>query len=539
MTSAEVRQRLVDALILDLVGPIADPSRAGERLEQGPSRWYLTGFLVPNERASVDLPKEDDEDEEEDNDLFGSDDDPLDQPTAESVLVDDSDKNAAVVTSKRNFLPSSMGLSVLVPEGDDRAGGDRPLGRLPPRVRPREARAEPAEGSFALASAKPAPKPRKHRRIDAWARQQRETERDPGPPGCLHPRPAPAGRARLRRPEPGMARPPRPQGGPRRARSCPTGRMSVNVYLVNHRKAIHGALKDQAMAFQAELMVHCERRVRPPSQPERPSLRRRRRPRGRPPVPRRLRVRRRPQRLRQRRGRRRLHLQARPDRLGPPRPGRARRAQQAGRHHPRHGGPGEPRDPRRGPIRPERTGRPLRSLDRRAAPDARTAPLPATGRDLRDAPQPRPRSRPIGSARGSRSCKTPRPSGPSRSPTPRWPARPAGGSPCPGASARGRRRAEVVPLPARLPPAQPPGDHPPRTRRSPDRRPALLPDRRRQDRGVPRPGGLHPPPSPVPRRSRRDDPPVRRRDRPDALHAPAPDARPALPRRRPRLSPWS
>ena len=118
MTSAEVRQRLVDALILDLIGPIADPSRAGERLEQGPSRWYLTGFLVPSDRPSVDLPKDDDdEDEEEDNDLFGPDDDPLDQPTAESVLVDDSDKNAAVVTSKRNFLPSSMGLSVLVPKG--------------------------------------------------------------------------------------------------------------------------------------------------------------------------------------------------------------------------------------------------------------------------------------------------------------------------------------------------------------------------------------------------------------------------------------
>ena len=35
------------------------------------------------------------------------------------------------------------------------------------------------------------------------------------------------------------------------------------------------------------------------------------------------------------------------------------------------------------------------------------------------------------------------------------------------------------------------------------------------------------------------DSPVRRRDGPDALHAPAPDARPALPRHGPDAAPWS
>ena len=48
MTSAEVREELVNALQLDLVGPtpegLGDPA---ERLDQAPSRWYLTGFLVP------------------------------------------------------------------------------------------------------------------------------------------------------------------------------------------------------------------------------------------------------------------------------------------------------------------------------------------------------------------------------------------------------------------------------------------------------------------------------------------------------------
>ena len=176
----------MNALILDLIGPIADPSRAGERLEQGPSRWYLTGFLVPNERASVDLPKDDeDEDEEEDNDLFGPDDDPLDQPTAESVLVDDSDKNAAVVTSKRNFLPSSMGLSVLVPKGTTELKVTVRWGDYHPEFAPEKPAPEPAEWSFALASARPAPKPRKHPRIDAWARQQREKSLSPGPRGAF------------------------------------------------------------------------------------------------------------------------------------------------------------------------------------------------------------------------------------------------------------------------------------------------------------------------------------------------------------------
>src|SRR3954452_23828292 len=89
MTSAEVRQRLVDALILDLIGPIADPARESERLDQPPSRWYLTGFLVPSDRPSVDLPKDEaEEEEDEEGDLFGSDDDPLDEPTAEATLLD-------------------------------------------------------------------------------------------------------------------------------------------------------------------------------------------------------------------------------------------------------------------------------------------------------------------------------------------------------------------------------------------------------------------------------------------------------------------
>jgi hypothetical protein len=48
MTRVEVREELIDALRIDLVGPspegLGDPA---EWLDQPPSRWYLTGFLVP------------------------------------------------------------------------------------------------------------------------------------------------------------------------------------------------------------------------------------------------------------------------------------------------------------------------------------------------------------------------------------------------------------------------------------------------------------------------------------------------------------
>ncbi len=48
-TSLEVRERLVDALKLDLVGPWAGHALAGDRLPGWvrPSNWYLTGQSKP------------------------------------------------------------------------------------------------------------------------------------------------------------------------------------------------------------------------------------------------------------------------------------------------------------------------------------------------------------------------------------------------------------------------------------------------------------------------------------------------------------
>ena len=54
-TSAAVRASLIDALRLDLIGPSPDsPLHASEIIPQAPSRWYLSGFLVPYEAKLSD-----------------------------------------------------------------------------------------------------------------------------------------------------------------------------------------------------------------------------------------------------------------------------------------------------------------------------------------------------------------------------------------------------------------------------------------------------------------------------------------------------
>ena len=52
--SASVRDYLTHALRLDLIGPRPDDAElAYEMLPHAPSRWYLTGFLLPSECAGV------------------------------------------------------------------------------------------------------------------------------------------------------------------------------------------------------------------------------------------------------------------------------------------------------------------------------------------------------------------------------------------------------------------------------------------------------------------------------------------------------
>ena len=106
MTSVDIRSKLVQALGLDLIGPDRDSELLAEVLPQAPSRWYLTGFLVP-----VDTDEQDNGDEassesmDELSDSGGTDDAAIPEPAA----------------ARRAILP---------PPGY----GKRPAGYRPPRT---------------------------------------------------------------------------------------------------------------------------------------------------------------------------------------------------------------------------------------------------------------------------------------------------------------------------------------------------------------------------------------------------------------------
>ena len=105
MKSTEVRSELIDALRLDLVGPMGTLGTPNESLPQAPARWYLTGFLVPTEA-----------DESQRSDPTSVDE--LDQ-AAEPAGVDDSE-TPEPAAARRSYLPSSMGVSILIPKGTDK-----------------------------------------------------------------------------------------------------------------------------------------------------------------------------------------------------------------------------------------------------------------------------------------------------------------------------------------------------------------------------------------------------------------------------------
>src|SRR5436305_8545842 len=101
MKPVEIRRELVHALGLDLIGPDRDSPLLTEVLPQSPSRWYLTGFLVPidaGEEQKVDESAVEGVDELSDS--GGGDDATTPEPAA----------------ARRAVFPSSMGLSLLVPK---------------------------------------------------------------------------------------------------------------------------------------------------------------------------------------------------------------------------------------------------------------------------------------------------------------------------------------------------------------------------------------------------------------------------------------
>jgi hypothetical protein len=101
LTPVAVRKELVRAMRLDLVGPDEQLGTLDEVLPQAPARWYLTGFIVPLDAEASQRADEDGNDE-------------VDQAPV-SAGVDDATPPEPT-SARQRYLPSSIGLSVLVPK---------------------------------------------------------------------------------------------------------------------------------------------------------------------------------------------------------------------------------------------------------------------------------------------------------------------------------------------------------------------------------------------------------------------------------------
>jgi hypothetical protein len=222
----DVRRELVSTLGLDLIGPDRESDLLNEVLPQAPSRWYLTGFLVPIDAGEAQKADETaTEGVDEVSDAGGTDDAVTPEPAA----------------ARRAVFPSSMGLSLLVPKEAKeldvtvRWGDYQPL-----RAAGEEGQEEAEDGGS----------PRGWQRTDRQEKlalklpaSQKPKERDvPNSAGlklALSVRPV--------------------RDFPAFEDMVPKGTRSVSLFLVNRRKPAPDETRDTAFAFQAALEVRCER----------------------------------------------------------------------------------------------------------------------------------------------------------------------------------------------------------------------------------------------------------------------------------------
>ena len=228
MTPAAVRAELVGALRLDTVGPGAGDPYEEEELPQAPSRWYLSGFLVPYE-----APPEQREDEQgqEQLDLSGA------------GGATDDDETPEPASARRAFFSSSIGLSVLTP------GSARTMTAVVEwgdyRYLQAEKKDEGGSGEGKGEEGSP----------DRWVREQRraEVELTIGETGKPVQTEVPdSGGLRLYTSVRAVTA---DLGG---EDELPKGTRSVSVFLVNHREPAAAEVKDEAFVFQVRLTVRLE-----------------------------------------------------------------------------------------------------------------------------------------------------------------------------------------------------------------------------------------------------------------------------------------
>jgi hypothetical protein len=218
MTPVTVRSHLSDALKLDLVGPSDGLCSLDEVLPQAPSRWYLTGFIVPLEaeaaqRSDVDSTEEVDE-------------------AGDAAGIDDATPPEPA-SARQRYLPSSIGLSVLVPATTKRL------------------RAGVRWGDYKCRKVSDG-----HGAGEEWERRQWEEEvalelpADSGNPPKEFNVPNSRGLK--------IALSVRRVVSDGEEGGLPTGARSVSVFLVNDRKPSPDELRDEAFAFQAQLELHTD-----------------------------------------------------------------------------------------------------------------------------------------------------------------------------------------------------------------------------------------------------------------------------------------
>jgi len=224
LTPVTARDQLVHVLAEDLIGPAVGSLHATETLGAAPSRWYLTGFLVPHEAG--DEQRADPTAQEEmdlDGDAGGTDDDTPPEK----------------VSGRRAFFPSSLGISVLVPGDTDAltvtvTWGDYTLLDVPDET-------------------PPSPDDKPDARHERWSRAPKQAD------VILPMRGAKKRVAPVDVPGSGglkvvvSVRP-----VTKRNHLVPKGTRSVSVFLVNHRVPAADTRKDESFAFQAALSLRCD-----------------------------------------------------------------------------------------------------------------------------------------------------------------------------------------------------------------------------------------------------------------------------------------
>jgi Helicase conserved C-terminal domain len=217
MKPVEVRRELANALKLDLVGPSETLGTPNEVLPQAPSRWYLTGFLVP---LDADHSQKVDEDSNDSVDSAGEGDGADDADTPEPA------------SARQSYMPSSTGLSILV-SSDTK--------KLKLKVRWGDyKRRQPSDG---------------HGAHEEWEREQKEQELTIDIPArTKNPRETEVkGSGGLK-----IALSVRSVESDGADGSLPKNTRCASVFIVNRRAPKPDEIRDEAFAFQTQLEVHCD-----------------------------------------------------------------------------------------------------------------------------------------------------------------------------------------------------------------------------------------------------------------------------------------